>query len=105
MNPAVSDLMWRIVWITAAGLAALLAAFIVGRLIRRNLSASSQQPAFTIQDLREMRDAGQISEREYQAMRAAIIGQAAPSSEPPPPIEQPVDDNDRQQPPETDQEA
>ena len=100
MNPTVSDLMWRIVWITAGALAALLVAFVVGRLVRRNLSSSNHQPAFTIQDLREMRDAGQISESEYQAMRSAIVGQAgAPGGPAPAPGEQAADD-ERPSPPE-----
>lgn len=64
------------------------AAGIAVALVRRGVrnSGSAGSPAFTLQDLREMRDRGDLTEVEYQAARTAALGQAAGglSDKPPP---------------------
>jgi uncharacterized membrane protein len=42
-------------------------------------SEDSSQATFTLQDLREMRDRGDITEVEFQTMRGEILGQFADS--------------------------
>ncbi len=60
-------------------------------LIRRAVrnAGSIREPAFTLQDLREMRDRGDLTEVEYQAARTAALGQAGAglSDRRPPPRE------------------
>lgn len=57
-------------------------------LVRRSVrnEGPGREPAFTLEDLREMRDRGDLTEVEYQAARTAALGQAAGglSDKPPP---------------------
>lgn len=46
--------------------------------------SGSSDPAFTLQDLRQMRDQGLISLDEYEKMRAGILGAAGVKAVPPP---------------------
>ncbi len=75
--PRSSELLWYALWITLVAVGALIAAVVVSRIIRKRLELPDRSPSFTLQDLRELRDAGQISEQEYHAMRAAIIGEVS----------------------------
>jgi len=56
----------------------IIAATAVAALIRRVVrgGGTGSGPAFTLQDLREMRDCGDLTEAEYQAARAAALGEA-----------------------------
>lgn len=68
------------------GTVVLLAVGVYGvRWARSKMSDTTANQVFTLQDLREMRDNGQITEQEFETMRAAILGSAldnAPSREP-----------------------
>jgi len=77
----------RIDWPTIAFWLALLAILIVGAagavwvLRGKTLRAEdSSAMGFTLQDLREMRDRGDLTEVEYQAARIAALGEATRSA-------------------------
>ncbi len=73
------DLVVVVVLLVAAviGLGVVLA--LVRRWMRRTRDDSAHGPAsvWTLQDLRELRDSGEISVPEYERLRAAILGQAS----------------------------
>ena len=50
--------------------------------VRRWSRREEPSTAFTLQDLREMRAQGEISEAEYATLRAALLGQVAADSAP-----------------------
>jgi hypothetical protein len=68
----------------AIAIIAVPAAIYAARACWRHLREQHATPAFTLQDLRDMRARGQISEQEFDAMRAAVLEQfaAAKSAEP-----------------------
>ncbi len=41
---------------------------------RHKRIAASNEPAWTFEDLRQLRERGEITEREYHALRAALVG-------------------------------
>ena len=79
-----NELLWTIVWIMVIGVAALIIGYIISRQIRKRLANSGRETAFTLQDLRDLRAAGSITEVEYEAMRAALLGAPARVPGPPP---------------------
>ncbi len=83
--PRTGELLWYVLWITLIAVGALLIAIIASRIVRKRLEPPDRSPSFTLQDLRELRDSGQITGPEYEAMRAAIIGQAHAQPDPPAP--------------------
>lgn len=58
--------------------------FAVAARLRRWTTTEQPTEAFSMQDLREMRQRGQISDQEFETMRAAILGRR-PREAPPPP--------------------
>ena len=54
-------------------IAAILAGLIVVFAVRRWAAREVKTEGFTIQDLREMRARGEISEQEFQSMRTTIL--------------------------------
>lgn len=56
-------------------IAVILAGLIVVFAVRRWAAREVKTETFTIQDLREMRKRGEISEQEFQSMRAAILAE------------------------------
>ncbi|TWT46081.1 hypothetical protein RAS1_25280 [Phycisphaerae bacterium RAS1] len=76
--------------IMLAAIAAIGGLVIAARL-RRWTSAEQKVEAFTMQEIREMLARGQISEQEFEAMRAALLGRRAPAApvQPPAPPESP----------------
>lgn len=72
-------LLWSILLLTVIGVGALLIATAVWA-FRKRLRCETRSDAFTIQDLREMRDSSAITDREYETMRAAILRQARDST-------------------------
>jgi hypothetical protein len=48
--------------------------FLVAQLVKKWSRREEQAQNFTLQDLRELRARGQISDAEFTAMRAAILG-------------------------------
>lgn len=73
--PHVSELLWYILCVGVIGVSALLIGVYVSRALRRRLLKQHGVDAFTIEDLRQMRAAGKITQQEYEAMRATVIGQ------------------------------
>lgn len=70
-------------WISLATIILVVAGFFVVRYLRRQLrDDSTQREAFTLQDLRAMRDRGDISPAEYETMRAMMLGPAAAKAPP-----------------------
>ena len=78
-------LLWYVLAITVIGVAALLVGIAASRLIRKRLLSETRGVPFTIQDLREMRADGSITQQEYETMRAAIIAQMGSDSPAAPP--------------------
>jgi hypothetical protein len=88
--PETGRLLWYIMWIGVIGVGAMLIGIIVARVLMKRLRTGVRTQGFTIQELLEMRDGGRITQEEYEAMRAAVIGQitadsAAPSRKDPGP--------------------
>lgn len=79
MSPA-SQLLWYILWISVVGIGAVLIAVILSRVLAKRLRGQTRTQAFTIHDLRQMRGRGEITEQEYQAMRATVIEHAVGDS-------------------------
>lgn len=70
-----SDLMDRLIPLALAAIGLIVAGAIVVFVVRRNLrGAARTQDPFTLGDLRTLRESGQITEHEYESMRAAILG-------------------------------
>ncbi len=55
--------------------AAAVVALFVGRMIRNRMMRPERPAAFTLEDLRQMRAEGQITEQEFTAMRAMVLAQ------------------------------
>lgn len=62
-------LLWFLVVVLLA-----LGGFVAAMAVRRWAHREAAGENFTFQDLRELRMRGEISEREYTAMRAALLG-------------------------------
>ncbi|MFQ5806829.1 MAG: SHOCT domain-containing protein [Phycisphaerae bacterium] len=78
--PQTAELLWYIVWIGVIGVSAMLIGIAVSRALRKRLRAERRTESFTIQDLREMRERGTITQQEYEAMRATILGRMVADS-------------------------
>ncbi|MCC6357968.1 MAG: SHOCT domain-containing protein [Phycisphaerales bacterium] len=87
-----ADLLTQILALT--GLLAVLigAGYLLVRFVKKRLADAGDDQPFTLQDLREMKARGEITEREYETMRAAIVGEMSarpprtplPKPKPPP---------------------
>ncbi len=71
-TPAAGDVLEVFFWFAVAAAAAL-AGFYIAVAVRRWAQGSDAIQSFTFQDLRDMRARGQIDEREFTAMRAALL--------------------------------
>lgn len=89
-----SDTLSAFVWIAvlaAAAIVAWIGALYVARSIRRRVHMDGTYQPFTLQDIREMRARGLITESEFATMRASILGKlrsdgdAEPNKNPPQP--------------------
>ncbi len=89
--PGAAELLTIFVWFAIAALAAVGGIYLL--MVVRKWAQREQRPAtFTIQDLRDMRARGDISEQEFAAMRAALLAQLdVPRPTTPPPA--PADEN------------
>jgi len=76
-----SVLFWFLLSLAVIGVGVVLIA-LARRSVRKRLRGEEHTDIFTMQDLREMRDAGQINQVEFEAMRAAIIAQVSAGSTP-----------------------
>jgi len=74
--PALSDLLFQILYIGVPGVAALIAGYVLTRRYRRQLERTTREAPFTLQDLRDLRARGEITDQEYESMRAMMIGRA-----------------------------
>lgn len=78
-----ADLPFRILLLTGLLGVLIAAGYLLVRHIRKRFSADADDSAFTLQNLREMRARGEITEREYESMRAGLLGtMAAPPRTP-----------------------
>lgn len=68
---------------------AMFAGLFVARALRSRFGGTEASAPFTLQDLREMRSAGQITQEEYDTMRAGLLGQMGRPSAPRPPEDPP----------------
>lgn len=59
--------------ILLVGLGLLVGVWLYGRRWLKEASPEDSREPWTLHDLRQLRDSGQISETEFQAMRAAMI--------------------------------
>jgi len=72
--PETSQVLSVFGWFAVASVAAL-AGFCVIIAVRRWTQREESVETFTFQDLRDMRSRGEITEREFAAMRAALVAQ------------------------------
>jgi hypothetical protein len=77
-----AQLLWYILIIGVIGVGALLVGVLAARFVKKRVQTTTPAEAFTIQDLREMHQRGEITTPEYEVMRATIIARA---TAPPPP--------------------
>lgn len=70
--PNTDELVSLFGWVAAAAVAALVG-FLVAVAVRRWAQRDTHVQTFTFQDLRDMRDRGDISDREFEAMRTALL--------------------------------
>jgi hypothetical protein len=80
--PDLTHLYWNAGLLLLAAIA-IFVGLIVARVLRNRFSDSGTTAPFTLQDLRELRASGQISDREYETMRAAIVGSVRRPADPP----------------------
>jgi hypothetical protein len=80
--PQTAQLWWYILLIGVIGVGAMLLGTLVACLVRRRLQSPPSSQAFTVQDLREMRLRGEITDQEYEAMRVATIARVSRSASP-----------------------
>lgn len=84
----------------AVAVAAAVAGLFIARAVRNWSRREEPTPDFTLQDIREMHARGELSDREFAAMRATILGRLAddaprrpdPPSPPLPPDNPPAED-------------
>ncbi len=71
-----ADAAWRVIVACALLMAAVIVLFLVVWYYRKNVLLPDEPSAaiWTFDDLRAMRDRGELSEEEYQTLRAAMIG-------------------------------
>lgn len=77
MSEDAGSLLLLIGLLAGAAVLAWLGALLVARMVRRRLGESDSGQPFTLQDLRELRKQGMITEAEFQTMRAAVLGRFA----------------------------
>ena len=75
----VDDVFTVFFWFAGAAALALLG-FYLALALRRWAQRDQRVETFTFQDLRDMRARGQISEREFAAVRAALLARHQPGS-------------------------
>ena len=111
-----NDFLAIFVWFGVAAVLGLTGYYIVVA-IRRWIQRDEEVATFTIQDLRDMRARGQISDQEFAAMRAALLAQLdlqdtaeprtlraqsdPPKGEPPRPADETPPEADASPPPES----
>lgn len=64
-----------ILLVGVVGIGAMVVGILAARLVRKRLRSPSSTQAFAIQDLRDMRRRGEITDDEYRIMRDATIAQ------------------------------
>src|SRR5438309_443917 len=69
-NALIAALVFMLATIAAVG------GFYVARAVKRWMRRDQGAEAFTMQDIRDMKARGEITEAEFQAMRGAILGSA-----------------------------
>jgi len=65
--------------LVAVAVAASVIGVVIYRRVRSDLSTGQQSLAFSLSDLRRLRDKGQLTETEYRRARATIIGESQSS--------------------------
>jgi hypothetical protein len=96
--PGAGELLTMFLWFAAAALAAVCGLYLAVA-VRRWAQSEKPVGSFTLQDLRELRARGEISEQEFAALRTALLAevQRAPEAEhpsSPPPAGAAPDDDD-----------
>lgn len=79
--PDLSRLWWNLGYLTVGIVVAVIVIYLIARRFRREEEPTSDG-VFTLQDLREMKAAGQISHKEYERLRAAVLGSAGIAASP-----------------------
>jgi predicted secreted protein len=98
--PRAGDLLTVFLWFAIAAAVAV-AGFYAAAAVRRWSERDQPVASFTIQDLRDMRSRGEISEQEFVAMRGALLAELRLEGDssstppgPPPPDQGPAGDVD-----------
>ncbi len=66
------NLLWTTLILLLGAVLFFSAALVLGRYFRRRMNDPASEP-FTLHDLRQMAESGQISTAEYETLRAAMI--------------------------------
>lgn len=82
LGASTHDVLWqRLIWVGLAAAILGVAGFIFILIMRKRLrSSDTPSDPFTLQDLREMLQRGDITRAEYEAMRGAIVGMSGGSA-------------------------
>ncbi len=80
--PDASPLMMQVLGLGFLLVLLVVGGFVAVRIVRRRLGNSAQLDTFTLQDLRELRSQGQLSDAEYERLRVMLIGQTRHSAGP-----------------------
>jgi len=72
MDRTAETLTW-VAGLALVGVAAMVLAVLVGRMLRRRMQSDEPREPFTLEDLRRLRASGQITEQEFHAMRAIVV--------------------------------
>lgn len=76
MKPA-GDLQSNVVLLGAILVGLVIGGYVLIRLVRSRIRSNDTSESFTLDDLRALRAAGQLSDAEYERMRAMLIGSHA----------------------------
>ena len=69
------DILAALGWLVAAIAAVCVIGFVLHRRLRAQNDRSAQSSAFSLKDLRRMRDEGQLTAEEYERARTRVISQ------------------------------
>ena len=66
-------LLWTLIWIGAAALAAILVVLFLVRLLRRRQADDATGGPFTLSQVVALRDSGQLNQAEYLQLRSIVL--------------------------------
>ncbi len=68
-----STLLWRLIWVGAGAIIAIAAALLIVRVVRRRGDRPVAPGSFTLRQVVELRERGELSEIEYVQLRNVVL--------------------------------